>query len=231
MYPEDRVLVGVMPRRRDLELARDEHWYRIPKAKAPKGLYSEYIAFYFTRAFDEHKYSVRYYARRTGLELVRRRELLPDEPRHPRANAPYYKLQLGPLRAKEPPILSLRWRRITFIHTTWDRFIKAEEINDLFSADDEFVDRVYYALRDSNLRPERLYKVKERGIEYVVDFAWPCRDGLLTATVGGEGPRDAVQLERGPASPASIRAALATLRRAIRERGGLRTVDVPLESA
>ena len=36
MYPEDRVLVGVIRRQRDLRLARDEGWYRIPLAHWPR---------------------------------------------------------------------------------------------------------------------------------------------------------------------------------------------------
>ena len=92
-----------------------------------------------------------YYARRLGHELVTRCDLLPDEADHPRAEEPYYKLQLGPLQKREPPVVSQRWRRITLIHTTWDRFQAAEEINDLFVKGGEFVDRLYHALRDSGL--------------------------------------------------------------------------------
>jgi hypothetical protein len=62
-----------------------------------------------------------------GHELVRRRDLLPDEPDHPRADEGYYKLQLGPLKQLELPIYSLRWRRITFIEISWDRFTAATD--------------------------------------------------------------------------------------------------------
>jgi len=64
-----------------------------------------------------------------GHELARRRDLLPNEPDHPRADQANY--QLGPLERLDLPIVSLRWRRITFIETTWDRFHKAQEINEL----------------------------------------------------------------------------------------------------
>ena len=98
----------------------------MPEKKAPRGIFSEYIAFYFTAAFGEQAYAVHYHARCFGHELVTRRELLPDEVDHPRAEEQYYKLQLGPLQKREPPIVSQRWRRITFIHTTGDRFQAAE---------------------------------------------------------------------------------------------------------
>jgi hypothetical protein len=164
----------------DLEIARDQGWYRVPKRRTTPGVFFEYVAFYFTASFGEQKWAIHYYARRLGHELVARRDLLPAEPDHPRAHEPYYKLQLGPLQKREPPILSRRWRRISFIHTTWDRFETAGEINDLFIEGDQFVDRLYHALREVNLTPERRYPVREGSVQYVADLAVPCRDGIVT---------------------------------------------------
>jgi hypothetical protein len=186
MDPDDRVLVAVMSRRHDFEIARDHGWYRVPEKRATRGVYFEYIAFYFTAAFGEERWAIHYYARRLGHELVTRRELLPDEPDHPRADERYYKLQLGPLQKREPPIVSRRWRRVTFVHTTWDRFQTAEEINDLFAGGGEYVDRLYYALRDAGLAPERHYPVREGGIAYIANLAVPCRKRVLTIGVTGQ---------------------------------------------
>jgi hypothetical protein len=188
MHPEDRVLVAVMTRPEDFKAARDQGWYRVPEEKAPRGVFFEYIAFYFTAAFGEQAYAVHYYARRLGHELVTRRELLPAEADHPRAEGRYYKLQLGPLQKREPPIVSRRWRRITFIHTTWDRFEAAGEINDLFAEGGEFVDRLYHALREEHLAPERQYPVREKGVDYLADLAVPCRQGVIFVDVGGREP-------------------------------------------
>jgi hypothetical protein len=189
MHPEDRVLVAVITRPEDFEAARDSGWYRVPEKKAPRGVFFEYIAFYFTAAFGEQAYAVHYYTRLLGHELVTRRDLLPNDPDHPRAGEQYYKLQLGPLQKRQPPIVSLRWRRITFIHTTWDRFQAAEEINDLFVEGGEFVDRLYYALRDCGLSPERHYPVREANVEYVASLAVPCRDGVLGIEIGDGQPK------------------------------------------
>jgi len=186
MHPEDRVLVTVMNHPRDFEIARDQGWYRVPERKATPGVFFEYLAFYFTAAFGDDKWAVHYYAHRLGHELVARRDLLPEEPDHPRAGEPYYKLQLGPLFKREPPIVSLRWRRITFIHTTWDRFQAAEELNDLFVEGDSFVDRLYHALREADLAPERCYPVREAGVEYTASLALPCREGVLAVDVSGD---------------------------------------------
>ena len=97
MHPEDRVLVAVMNRVQDFEIVRDLGWYRVPAQRAPRGIFFEYLALYFTAAFADLKYAVHYYARNLGHELVARRDLLPGEPDHARAHEPYYKLQLGPL--------------------------------------------------------------------------------------------------------------------------------------
>jgi hypothetical protein len=188
MHPEDRVLVAVMGRRKDFEIARDQGWYRIPERHASRGVFFEYVAFYFTAAFVEQKWAVHYYARCLGYELVTRRYLLPDEPDHRRAAEPYYKLQLGPLQKREPPIISRRWRRVTFIHTTWDRFQAAEEINDLFTEGGEFVDRLYHALREADLSPERQYPLREVKEKYIAELAVPCRDGVLAVEVAGVQP-------------------------------------------
>ncbi|MCB9422655.1 MAG: hypothetical protein H6667_22825 [Ardenticatenaceae bacterium] len=171
MYPEDRVLVAYLPRPSDFAIVQNEGWYRIPQQFAPKGLYAEYFAFYFGRHFGAEKWAIHYFASNLGHELTTRLALFPDEPEHPRAQDWYYKVQLGPLQRLERPILSLRWRRVTFIHTTWDRFTNAVEINDLFIDGDVFVDRLYAALKERGIQAERNYRVGEPGPAYEVALA------------------------------------------------------------
>ncbi len=146
MYADDRVLVGVVKRVKDFEIARRDGWYRIPEIQLPRGLNAEYIAFFLSgRAFRDVGGSVAYFARVTGLELARRRDLLPDE--SGRAEDVYFKLQFRRLVPKDPPILNQPARPISFIRTTWDRFVSAEFISDLYLKSDFYVDRVYHALR------------------------------------------------------------------------------------
>lgn len=148
MYPEDRVLIAYVPRPADFAAVQHQGWYRIPHNYAPKGLHAEYIAFYFGRRFGDDKWAIHFYARNNGHELVRRIDLLPEEANHPRANDIYYKIQIGELKRLERPIISLRWRRILFIHTTWDRFQAAAEINDLLIEGEGFVNRRFTTLRE-----------------------------------------------------------------------------------
>lgn len=128
----ERVLVAVVNRRRDWKRICAEHWYRIPLARAPKRLGAEYLAFYHTRVFGELRWSIAYYAPILAYRLVRRSELFPEEPDHPRAKQLYYKIEIGPLIALPRPIPSLKLRRITFIHTTLSRLLTAREIHDLW---------------------------------------------------------------------------------------------------
>lgn len=179
MYPEDRVLVVYTPRAADFALVQSQGWYRIPQRHAPKGLFAEYFAFYFGRHFGAEKWAIHYYARQQGHELVTRRILFPEQPDHPRADQLYYKVQLGPLQHLPKPIVSLRWRRITFLHTTWDRFQDATEINDLFIDGGEYVDRLYATLKDRGIRTERNYQVEEPGVTYQVPLVVLCRHGRV----------------------------------------------------
>ena len=129
--PDSRILVCVMNAPRDLEIARWDHWYRIPVKHAPADYLADILAFYLTSAFGDEKWAIHEYARVRGHELVRRVDLFPDQPDHPRANDLYYKMQLGPLQRLSRPIPSLKWRRITFLQTTGDRFLNALDVSEL----------------------------------------------------------------------------------------------------
>ncbi|NJL92759.1 MAG: hypothetical protein HC915_03030 [Anaerolineae bacterium] len=222
MNPEDRVLVGVINRRQDLTHAEQDHWYRIPEGQAQPGLYAEYLAFFLSRAFKERNGGVYFFARRRGEELVTRADLLPDEADHPRAQARYYKIQLDPLQPKDPPILNPNKRRFAFVYTTWDRFINATRIDDLFSRADHLVDRVYYALRDEGYRPQRSW---ERGDLYPLHsprLRLLCEEGEVTASPHSE--QSQVQIHE------DLGATLSEIRAAVAERGGLRMLTIPAEA-
>jgi hypothetical protein len=148
MLADDRVLVAYVPSPADFNYILAEKWYRIPQKFAPKGLYAEYIAFYFGRAFNNDKWAIHSYAPNLGHELAYRIDLLPHEPHHPHAHDVYYRVQLGELVVLPRPIVSLHWRRVLFIHTTGDRFQEAMEINDLLVEGGYYVDREEVTLRE-----------------------------------------------------------------------------------
>lgn len=126
------VLVAIMPKPRDMDIARLLGWYRIPLKSAPKILHPDAIAFYQTSAFAKgHKSQIEYYAEVAGFELTTRAELFRDEPEHPRAREEYFRIQLRRLESLPHPILADEWKRFTFFYTTGSRLMTAESIRGL----------------------------------------------------------------------------------------------------
>ncbi len=129
---EETVLVAVVPSLSDWERVLREGWYRIPLRRAPRRIGAEYIAFYHPKVFGDLRWTVTYYAPVRRYVLVPRRELLPDQPDHPRATELYFRIDLGPLQRLPQPIVSRALRRITFIPTTLSRLLSARELGELW---------------------------------------------------------------------------------------------------
>jgi hypothetical protein len=132
-----RVLVAIVNRQRDMAAARDEGWYRIPLARAPRALHAEYLAFYQTAVFGGERWAVRYLAEVRTVGIATRAALLPSEAGHPRAAERYYRFALGPLCALRVPLPSRRLRRIAFIPTTIGQLLRARDLNELWRPDQD----------------------------------------------------------------------------------------------
>lgn len=131
--PDDaRVLVAVVTHPRDLALAREQGWYRVPLARVPPRFAADYLAFYQTAAFGDERWSVRWYAPVLRLRVVTRLELLPDEPAHPRASQRYYRVELGPLEPLPLPLPAARLRRVVFISTSFGQLRRAADVRELW---------------------------------------------------------------------------------------------------
>ncbi len=159
LYPDAEarrrtVLVAVVNNIDDLRRAASEGWYRIPQRSAPRRVGADYLAFYQTGAFkaQEEAQSVTYYAPTRRYCLLTRRELLPAETEHPRADEYYFRIELGPLQRLATPVAAGTFRRVTFIHTTLERLLTATVVTDLYSKDDPF-ETLWHALREHGLRP------------------------------------------------------------------------------
>ena len=239
------VLVALVNNRRDLEIAREQHWYRLPVRHAPpRAVSAPVLAFYQTAAFGAEKWAVNYWAEATAWDVVTRRQLLPDQPNHPRASQKYYRLALGELQRLPHPIPSRRWRRITFIVTHWERLQEAAEINDLLHGT-IWEERLWAAFRKAGILAERRYEMEEQRAPYTVDFAIFCRQGPVGVTCQEPGGATAHGLPEGVLSdPSGLSRSgrslgwlllhfseqqieqspadcLAAVQRAIQERGGL----------
>ena len=173
-HPPVDTLVAVVPTRSDFRRMQTEGWYRVPVAKAPAPLLAGQVrtlAFYLPKVFRDEAWQVRWTAPVLASEIQSRRELLPDEPAHPRADDLYLRLSLGSLSALPRPIPSRRLRRISFIPTTRVKLETAAEINDLFHAS-PMEDILWHALKEEGIEAEREYFVDgdNRG-RYALDFA------------------------------------------------------------
>jgi hypothetical protein len=147
------ILVAVLTKPRDLEIARLLGWYRIPLRSAPKVVAVDFLAFYQTSMFAQEKWRIDYIAAVRGHELTTRGELLQDERDHPHANQEYYKIQIGPLVRLPNPILANKWRRITFFYTTGEYLLQAQTIDELIVASEERP-ILWQALRERATREE-----------------------------------------------------------------------------
>lgn len=179
-YPVPEVLVAIMNNQRDLEIARTQHWYRIPVKSAdrliPELEQMQYLAFYQTVVFKRDAYAVNYYAEIERIRTVPRIELLPDEAGNQNAEVLYYKLEISPLQRLSQPIPSKRLRRVTFIRTTLEKFSMAQEINDLYHTS-PIEDLMWGALKAAEVQAERQYEIRERDANYDLDFFVECSDG------------------------------------------------------
>jgi very-short-patch-repair endonuclease len=170
------VLVAVMATSEDLQRAASEGWYRIPQRRAPHRIGADYLAFYQTGAFKgkPEAHTVTYYAPVRRYTLLTRRELLPAEPDHPRAEDYYFRIDIGPLLRLDRPVPAARLRRVSFIYTTLDRLLTASDVRELYYKNDSF-QTLWQALRESRLRPLR----NRLAGEWPVDIALRAQAGYL----------------------------------------------------
>lgn len=162
------MLVAILPSVKDLEIARLLGWYRIPMRMAPKIVDVDYLAFYQTNAFGkDHHWQIEHFAEVKGHELTTRKELLRDEPDHPRANEEYYKIELGNIFRRPEPIPAENWKRITFFYTLGHLFNQAKTINDLVVHSDER-ELLWQGLRE-RAQFKSLYQVNNSAEDREVD--------------------------------------------------------------
>ncbi len=147
------ILVAILPNQRDFDIARLFGWYRIPLKSAPKVISVDYLAFYQTKTFGEaERWQIAYVAEILGHELVQRRDLIRDEPEHPRAHEEYFKIQIGALQRLANPVPAGDWKRITFFYTTGEQFITAQTVNDLVVKAQDEREVLWHSLRERALR-------------------------------------------------------------------------------
>jgi very-short-patch-repair endonuclease len=195
------VLVAVLKDRRDLGILLREHWYRMPVMYAPVRRF-RYLAFYQPAckrlsarlpttgavgqvamagrpaSFGRDGKCIRYYAPVLGRHIRRRRDLLPDEPVHPRAGDDYVRVRVGRIRELPEPIRNTTPRRVTFGFTTLKRLLTSKNILELYGVPP--TERlVGDALRREGIRATPQLTVSIGRKRYRLDFAVSCKQGML----------------------------------------------------
>ncbi len=173
----------------DFRILSSQHWYRIPVERAQKWLKRawppQWIAFYQTQVFGTEEFSIRYYAEIADICQVYRHELFPHEPQNKKSDSRYYKIMICLLQQLPKPILSRRRRRIIFIPTTWQKFVNAAEINDLYD-DSPLEDRLWAELKRLEISVQRQEFIRINKTDYALDFAVYCKSGNLDIETDGD---------------------------------------------
>jgi hypothetical protein len=172
------VLIAVVNRLQDLSNILRKKWYRIPVKRMPSKPF-EYIAFYQTTALGKLGGRIEHYARISKRKTVKRKQLLPHEPDHPRADEDYCKLTFRTVRKLKRPIVNRPGMRINFGFATLNRLNRSRTIANLFGIRQvEVVFRKLLVKCRVPFTPEHVIKHADK-MRYRLDFAIFCRKGKL----------------------------------------------------
>lgn len=187
------VLVAHVASTKDLQRALYERWYRLRPCRAVDDLGDlrdfRYLALYEAGDDDARPYRIRHYARIRHVDVRHRRDLIPDEPQHERADLAYPLLRLDRPKRLRRTLYSRMNREVRFLKTDWNHFKSAREWNDLYLGS-PLERRLHEALRHEGLFAEREFRANCRDLDrmrtFFLDFALFCRDGRLDIEVDGD---------------------------------------------
>lgn len=171
------VLVCVIKDRRDLDALLVKKWYRIPVKHAPKRRF-QYLAFYQPVGFGRRGMRIIYYARVLDQRIVRRKDVLPDEPKHPRADDYYFLFRVDNIKKLPRPIRNTAPRRISFGFTAVRRLLKSKDILQLYDvAPTE--EMLKAAFKRNGIKVSAQQYISSGTKRYYADFAVFCRRGAI----------------------------------------------------
>lgn len=187
---EKDILIAYLPSLKDLQIALNQRWYRIPvkSHNVPLNVINKQIkliAFYQPKVFKEDAFAVRYYGKVEEIKVLKRKNLFIDEPKNEKSEDLYYQIKFEKLLRLPRPIYSLRHRRILFITTTLDRFENAQEINDLFY-ESLLEEKFWHELKLNQISAERQFLETVSKTNYYLDFAIFCKKSKLAIECNGD---------------------------------------------
>jgi very-short-patch-repair endonuclease len=183
------VLVAILNKQLDFAILHDKLWYRIPVSSVEKWLKErwppKWLAFYQTKTFGEEKHAIHYFAEVLNIREVRRWQLFPDEPHDDKSTRRYFQVFVKSIHRLPKPIYSRRFRRIIFIPTTWEKFVNAAEVNDLYD-ESSLEDKLWAEFKRHDIPAERQEFVVAKGSDYALDFAVYCATGKIDVETDGD---------------------------------------------
>ncbi len=186
---KENLLVAILNNQNDFSILKEQFWYRIPVNSVDKFLKKrwppKWIAFYQTKIFKTDAFLINHFAHISDISIVTRPELFPDEIPNLKSYKKYYKITFNKLETLPKPIISRRWRRIVFIQTTFEKFINAVEINDLYD-ESPLEDRLWTELKRLKIQAERQELIQVEKRFYFLDFAIYCNKGKIDIETDGD---------------------------------------------
>lgn len=189
---EKDTVIGVLKSVRDLPIAIHDKWYRIPVKSAPiivRDNKIKYLSLYQGKIFKESSSQIKWYGGVKKITVHKRIELLPQEIYDINANEDYYKIELEEITKLPEPIRTIRPRRINFIVTAFNKFIKAKELNEVF-LESYIEEKVWDVLKSESIDAERqyefCYREKKREKFFRLDFALFCKERNIDLECNGD---------------------------------------------
>ena len=185
-YSKPDMLVALLKEKNDLEILLNHNWYRIPIKSAPVDLYKiKFLSFYQPSIFKSEKYKIKYYGIIKKIQVIKRKELFPDEIKNSKSELEYYKIIIDRIQELDEPIISKKGRRMVFIKTTLEKFINAHEINDLFH-ESPLEDKLWQEFKNFKISAERQFYIGSYKRNFFLDFALFCRERNLNVECDGD---------------------------------------------
>ena len=184
------VLVALIPSLKDFSFAINDHWYRIPISTkliplCVKNKTLDIIAFYQPKDFKDDAFLVKYYAKVKSINIITRKDLIKDEAYNQKSENEYYKIEFETLTELTTPIQNYRRRRILFIPTTFQRFINAKQINDLYY-ESPLEEKLWKEFKANKIFAERQYLIDYGKKYFLLDFAIICKNRNLAIECDGD---------------------------------------------
>ena len=181
---EPVALIGILKDRADLALLLRRRIYRIPVTHAPRRKFS-WLAFYQPASFGKQGQRIRYIAPVLGRMVARRREIIPSEPGHPRADDRYVVFRTGkPMKLAEP-VRNISVRGVTFAYTSLRRLFESHDVLEVFGVPPiETIMKRQFQAAGIPACPE--FTVSGAEARYRLDFAIFCARGPLAVECDGE---------------------------------------------